>query len=273
MKKIPFRRKSSISYPSREILAIIGTILLLTFLIGTEFLLGREQNCGNAFWLICQLEESVFMDKAETVGFLFAIILFIIETPDRRQQDFYEAWKTIDAAKGVETSGARTVALQIINRLGESLTGLDAEGADLDKIELKDSILTGANLQKSFLRNANLENSNLAAANLRGANLKGANLKGAKLMRVNLEAADLSGANLEGASFEGANLSGANFENANVKGADFRNAKLFGVKGLNSSTIQSSSEKSGRARSKFYKLFGLKVDIAKARRWFRGFPQ
>lgn len=247
-------QKRPFSYIPREFIAIVGGIALMIGLILTELILGREQTCPiGAYWLICQLQESVFMDTAETFGFLVAIILFVLETPDRQIQAIHEAYKTIDAAKGIETSYARKEALQQLNHMGQALEGLDANGADLNGIELENAVLTEASLNGAMLNNANLQGSqlnkaqlkeatlqrtNLQEANLRGTNLQGANLQGAKLQGANLQEANLKGAKLQGANLEGAKLQGANFEGADLTDTVLKHTVRHGVIGLDPQIAQ-----------------------------------
>ncbi|MEM0979547.1 MAG: pentapeptide repeat-containing protein [Cyanobacteria bacterium P01_H01_bin.58] len=216
-----------------------------------ETLLGREQNCPNEIsWLICQLEESVFMETAETFGFLVALILFVLDSPDRQKQSNYDAWKAIDGAHGVETSYARIEAMQDLNARGVNLRGLDAVGADLTNIRLDGAKLTGANLKLSILQGANLRRTHLELVNFQEANLQGVNLQGANLRRANLRGADLRGANLQEAdlreaSFQDTNLDGAILSGA--KGLEFDNNKA--EKDRNSKRLLS------RFRSRWVKQF------------------
>lgn len=100
------------------------------------------------------------------------------------------------------------------------------DGANLQKVNLQQSILYRANLINAKLENANLNGAVLSAANLCGANLARANLCGAilnaaNLCGANLTCADLRGANLFLANLQGANLNGASLDGANLREADF----------------------------------------------------
>jgi hypothetical protein len=214
---------------SKRLIAILGAIGLIIALTQVELFLGKEHSCpSNEFWLICDLKESVFIETAETFGFFVAIILFALEAPDRQKQAIYDACKTIDAAKGIETSYARIAAMQDLHRVGQKFHGLDLIGADLNGIELEGAQLVEANFENVLLRGANLRKANFKEAILVGANCRNAHLEG-----VNFQ-----GANLENADFRGANLKNADFRGANVQGINLNQAFLEGVKGLDSQMVQ-----------------------------------
>ncbi|MEM9814992.1 MAG: pentapeptide repeat-containing protein [Cyanobacteria bacterium P01_D01_bin.6] len=214
---------------SKRLIAIVGAIGLIIALTQIELFLGKEQSCSsNEFWLICDLEGSVFIETAETFGFLVAIILFALEAPDRQKQAIYDAFKTIDAAKGIETSYARIAALQYLHRVGHKFHGLDLIGADLNNIELEGAQFVEANFEKVLLR----------GANLRKANFKDAILVGADCQNAHLEGVNFKGANLENANFQGANLRNADFRGANIRGVNLDKAFLEGTRGLDSQVVQ-----------------------------------
>jgi uncharacterized protein YjbI with pentapeptide repeats len=93
------------------------------------------------------------------------------------------------------------------------------------RIDLHDTVLSGADLRRAKLRSANLAGVNLSSANLGSADLveadlRGANLRGAELSSVDLRVADLRGADLRGASLFATSLYAADLRDANVSGAD-----------------------------------------------------
>ncbi len=194
---------------------------------------------------------------------LLAIVSFFIELPERRKEREYEAWSTVDEARGRRYSHARIDALERLNADCVSLDGLDAagghlaglrldrcygrpgggllgarfprlfgrEGAGLTGANLERADLTGARLPEAELSHARLSHARLAgaalgAATLAGADLRGADLFRADLRRASLRAADLSGANLCAADLRGADLSQARLPGARLTGADLRDAVL-----------------------------------------------
>ncbi|MGB3508726.1 MAG: globin domain-containing protein [Microcoleaceae cyanobacterium] len=189
-------------------------------------------------------EDSIFaktLDSADTISLLVAIILFVKETPDRRKEFHYQAWSTIDAAKGIKDSQARFMAIQDLNADRVSMRTLQAQGAYLANIDLKKSNLNEANLSEACLDNANLTQTNLSYANLSYAklsisnlsdtnlsfsNLSNANLSSANLSKSNLVCADLSNANMSGANLSGATLSGAKLMETYLVGANLKDAKV-----------------------------------------------
>ena len=192
-------------------------------LFWVEIQLGQDHSCPNSIsaWLICHLKESVFMDTVETFGFLVAIILFILDAPDRQKQANYESWQAIDGAAGVETSYARIAAMQDLNLRGISLRGVDAIRADLTGIRLENAILRGANFEGSTLKRANLHGSILEVVRLRETDFEYAILHGANLRHADLRGANFRNADLRNADFRGARIDQTDFTDANCTGALF----------------------------------------------------
>ncbi|MDV3348512.1 pentapeptide repeat-containing protein [Leptothoe sp. LEGE 181152] len=202
-------------------------------------------------YFICKLKESRVLAPVQNIGVVIAATLYVLETSQRRKQQHRQAWQVIDSARDVETSGARIHALEELVEDGESLCGLDADGADLRNIrlsgaDLSDASLTMANLKHADLRLTTLERATLNGADLCGSNLEGANLKRAQLNNinrhklegdplppkqraVNLKETDLGASSLQGADLEYAILEGANLSASKLQYASFRSAKLDGV--------------------------------------------
>ncbi|MBU7581395.1 MAG: pentapeptide repeat-containing protein [Nostoc sp. TH1S01] len=208
--------------------------------------------------IVESLISSKFIGTLQDLSILAAVILYFRETPSRKKQEHYEAWRVINSAYGQRASGGRLQALQDLNNDGISLAGLTAEkaylaGINLKGADLRDANLEGTNLknaclQEIDLRNANLQQADLRYANLEGANLRNANLQGqstnlsytnfhnaylshanfqlAYLWSANLQGADLSYANLQEADLSYANLQGANLKYANFQGADLSPTNL-----------------------------------------------
>ena len=175
----------------------------------------------------------------EKIGFLVAVVIFIIEVPrisnfsKEREQDIFAAWQVVNDGKGSQ-SGVVRLALERLHKEGFSLSGINVEKTNLLKVELNKANLSYANLSDAQLWNANLSDANLSGANLIDANLSGANLinanfSGAQLWNANLSGAGLSGAQLWNANLSGADLSGADLSYAKLSGADLSYAKLSGA--------------------------------------------
>jgi len=191
----------------------------------------------------------ILVDNLEAIAIASAGIIFILEIPDRRKRDHYEAWQVINSARGQSGSGGRIQALEDLNRDEVNLEGLSVPLAHLQLIQLKNAKLRNSNFKKANLVGANLGGANLEHTNLEGAILKDAtfvdakfcdaNLKGANFLRSDLRGvsfryADLRGVNflgsdLRGALFSGSKLGKANFERAILRGANLRWANLEGV--------------------------------------------
>ncbi|GAB4244659.1 MAG: hypothetical protein Kow0049_34560 [Stanieria sp.] len=241
---------------TRIIVAFFGTILLIALILVFEAIFGAEKICHPLeSWLICQIRESVLLNVVESFSILVAVLLFVLETPDRNKQAHYEAWKVIDSAHGLRTSYARLQALQDLNEDNVSLSGLNAPEADFRGInlayaDLSYSDLSGADLSYANLSHAKLSHANLVEAKLNNANLKSAYLTGANLgyasfIEAELQDVDFVGANLLGTNFVRANLAQAYFGDVNFTDSIFRDAnlkqtKFFGVENLTTAQIKTA---------------------------------
>lgn len=127
--------------------------------------------------------------------------------------------------------------------------GVNLQGADLSKLDLRNINFKFADLSHCNLSGANMNGCCLERANLCGANLEGAQLLNVRLLCANLESANLRSCNfedpagtrsncegvnlrsavLEGSMLAGVNLRVATLKNANLKNCDLRAAVLAGA--------------------------------------------
>jgi hypothetical protein len=240
----------------RILSAISGTVLLVVIVLAIETFFGAEKDCrAREAWFICQIRESVILSIVESLSIFMAVLLFVLEAPDRNKQAHYEAWKVIDAAYGLKSSYARIQALEDLNEDGVSLNRLNApeadlKGIDLEKADLSNAYLSGCDLSLAKLERANLSHAELVESNftnsdLSSTKLTGANLGYAYFIDANLFNADLVGASLVGANFVGANLSQAylgdtDFSHAKLDNANLRHARFFGVKNLTPEQVKAA---------------------------------
>jgi uncharacterized protein YjbI with pentapeptide repeats len=240
----------------RILTAVIGILGLIFFILLIEDIFGPEKEClPRETWIFCQIRESTLLELAEGFSILAAVLLFLMETPQRNKQAHYEAWKVIDASHGLKTSYARFQALQDLNEDSVSLSGLNAPEADLKSInlagaDLRNAYLSGADLSFANLSNANLSHANLVEANLSNANLSNAHLTGANLsyadmIETDLQDTDFVGANLLGVNFVRADLSQAYFGDVNLGNclftdANLRHTKFFGIENLTPEQIKAA---------------------------------
>ena len=176
----------------------------------------------------------LILDSLEPLGVLFAVLIFIRETPERRKQFHYQALSTIDNASGIRNSKARVIALQDLVDQGINLDELDLnnanlEGIELNGVEIKKGFFMGANLKKATMHLANLQNGNFKKVYGPSFEIRFGNLSFSNFTSANFSNADFSNSNLMFSNFEGANLSGATFRNAKLKGAKFTDAYLSGA--------------------------------------------
>ncbi|WP_103072350.1 pentapeptide repeat-containing protein [Aquimarina sediminis] len=96
------------------------------------------------------------------------------------------------------------------------LTGAQMPAANLERSELKETLMSGINLSDSNLKRARLNNADLTRAELLSVDFTNTNLFG-----VDFTGADLSGAILWGAKLENANLTDVVLDNAIVDRQDW----------------------------------------------------
>ncbi|NEO65539.1 MAG: pentapeptide repeat-containing protein [Moorea sp. SIO4G2] len=218
---------------------VVALIIAYSALVGLSLLQQKttqtEQVCSSKDSVLsCLAKQLLFVctvDNLEGFALLFGASFYILESPERRNRIIYEAWQIVDnaAATGVSTSYARVEALEVLNKYGVSMRGLDAPNADLIEIDLGNAKLHQATLNDAELTGANLTEADLNKANLAGANLRGAKLAQALLIIANLSKTDLSIADLSNADLRNADLSGANLSGADLSGANLSGTNLEGI--------------------------------------------
>ncbi|MEQ9670829.1 pentapeptide repeat-containing protein [Coleofasciculus sp. G2-EDA-02] len=182
------------------------------------FLLSRIEK--NLEWLnqsMSKMDLFPVLEYLSKLSIIVALIVFIIEIPERVQQreteqkrTNYEAWRVILASEGKPASGGRVQALEDLNKQGIPLTNINLSGAFLSDIKLPKARLDGAKLNQTLLNGAKLQKAKLINASLQNAALIDANLKGANLLNADLSNAALSQADLTQVVLKDANLEGAN---------------------------------------------------------------
>ncbi|WP_179228316.1 pentapeptide repeat-containing protein [Leptolyngbya ohadii] len=152
-----------------------------------------------------------------TFAIVFAVLLFLLESPKRSRQAKYQAWQVVYAAYGQKVSGARIAALEDLRARGESLASLTLE---------KEAVLSEINLTNADLTDANLSHTDLSDAILCGARLIGANLSSAILIDADLSRTNFSDAILCNARLSSAILCDAVLCGATLSHAIFSRADL-----------------------------------------------
>ncbi|KAK7070260.1 BTB/POZ domain-containing protein kctd9 [Halocaridina rubra] len=120
------------------------------------------------------------------------------------------------------------------NLSGVNMTGCCLEranlcGANLEAAQLLNVRLLCANLESANLRSCNFEDPAGTRSNCEGVNLRGAVLEGSMLAGVNLRVATLKNANLKNCDLRAAVLAGADLENCDLSGSDLQEANLRGA--------------------------------------------
>lgn len=111
----------------------------------------------------------------------------------------------------------------------KSIRAVDFANANLTQAQMNDATLLNVNLYGANLAKVNLRQSDLRASDLWNANLENADLNGADCRSCKLLATNLREATLTNVNFQFSNLCDADFEGAFVAGADFRNTALIGA--------------------------------------------
>ncbi|WP_230968550.1 pentapeptide repeat-containing protein [Nostoc sp. WHI] len=163
----------------------------------------------------------------EKVGFLIALLVFLLEVGERREKSIFEAWQVVKDGQG-EKSGVVVLALERLKKENFSLSGINVEKTNLIGANLIRANLIRANLSGADLRFANFSNADLGFTNLKDASLMGSNLNNTHLGFANFNGADLSRTNLKNADLNGANLSSSNLIFADL--SDAKNIAVEQVK-------------------------------------------
>lgn len=193
----------------------------------------------------------VILDKhINPKGVLAEAIFYGIESMIPQLKQIIEVYKSLKGNKQALTRMDVVRALIITPTAAElRFQGVNLQGADLNKLDLRHinfkyaclsrCNLSGANLSHCCLERADLSHANLEGAQLPGvkalcANMEGANLKGCNMedplgSRAVMEGVNLKGANLEGSNMAGVNLRVATLKNANLQNCDLRAAVLAGA--------------------------------------------
>jgi Pentapeptide repeats (8 copies) len=198
-------------------------------------------------WAVWALNNWKFVEVLERLGsfsVLVAVVFYFTETDKRTRAGHYQAWQVINTAQGKGGSGGRIEALQQLNKDHVPLTGVDASGAFLQRLDLDDAHLmrcnfSGADMRESRFERAEMQNSDLTSTNFRGANLSGANLRGSTLRD-----ADFSDAILVNTDLTGVDLSRADLRHADLRGvrcsflAAANLANVYGVQHASADLLQ-----------------------------------
>jgi len=124
--------------------------------------------------------------------------------------------------------------LRKANLTSANLSYCNFERADLSLAKLDGANLLGvkmlcANLEKASMHGCNFEDPAGTRANMEGANMKQVDLDGSHMAGVNLRVATLKNANLQNCDLRGAVLAGADLENCDLSGCDLQEANLRGA--------------------------------------------
>jgi len=124
--------------------------------------------------------------------------------------------------------------LRKANLTSANLSYCNFERADLSMARLDGANLLGvkmlcANLEKASMHGCNFEDPAGTRANMEGANMKHVDLDGSHMAGVNLRVATLKNANLQNCDLRGAVLAGADLENCDLSGCDLQEANLRGA--------------------------------------------
>jgi Pentapeptide repeats (8 copies) len=192
-------------------------------------------------WIAYFLDRWVFLEVLESLGVfsvLIAVIFYFSEAGDRKKQKHYQAWQVINTSQGKGGSGGRIEALEELNRDRIPLVGVNAAGAFLQGVRLRNGKLLRCNLEACDLRNSDLSGIDMQFADLKSANFRDANLSNADLRGADLRNTDLNGANLRNANLNGAKLAEADLRNADLQGVRWQNiesiekANIYGVRNI-----------------------------------------
>jgi uncharacterized protein YjbI with pentapeptide repeats len=176
------------------------------------------------------------LENLSSFSVLVAVIFYFAGSGDRLKQKHYQAWQVINTAQGKGGSGGRIEALQELNADRISLVGVDASGAFLQGISLRNANLARCDMHASDLRDSSFAHAMLSFCDLRDANLRNADLSASKADNANLAGADLHGANLRGTIVSDSDLSDADLRETDLRDLQWKHtvalrlANIWGVR-------------------------------------------
>ena len=132
-------------------------------------------------WLAYLLSGWAFLEVLEylgTLSLLVAAVSYFAESKDRIKQKHYQAWQVINSAQGKGGSGGRIDALEELHRDDVPLVGVDVSDAFLQGVDLNGANLLRANLRAADIREGSFAGSQLEYADLTSTNLRHADLRG-----------------------------------------------------------------------------------------------
>lgn len=220
----------------------------------------RTLQCGAKMWILwvwskAFAKKEAFEFIAAFVGVVAvvpAVVLFIIERPDRIQAAVQNSWEVVSRMEGKSAGGGRLGALAHLKSSGEPLAGLVLRQAVIADLDLSNLNLSLSDLQNVRLAGCSFANSVLADASLAGGRFErrcdfsGATLSGAHLERARFVDNVFRGTHLLGSSgdaltsFNGAQLQGMTVSNTELPDANFDNAH-FGEARLIQSGLEGAS--------------------------------
>jgi uncharacterized protein YjbI with pentapeptide repeats len=190
--------------------------------------------------LLRSSEFVTFLEYAGRFTVVIAVVTWLAECPDRRQERQRQAWQVVHATERKPYDGGRGAALELLVSDGQSLQGIDLQGVGLPGVNLRGAKLGGANLNRANLRRAILREADLEGARIEGIAADSACLIGAYFRNAGLVGGTYFGADLQRALFWSATLQAGDdgntpvvMDSANFTRADFRLARIQGVHFLN----------------------------------------
>jgi uncharacterized protein YjbI with pentapeptide repeats len=171
------------------------------------------------------LDEWAFLDILERLGhlaILVAVVLYVVERPERRKVKQYYAWQIINSSEERRPDGGRSYAIQDLLGDGVSLAGINL----IDAILPHNMDFRNADLRRGRFLGAELLGADFRRAVLSDSEFQGALLSRADFSEAHLKKTELGGADLAGATFVDANLCAARLIGARIKAVDFSRADL-----------------------------------------------
>lgn len=163
-----------------------------------------------------------------------AIVTWLLEIPDRRQQSVSSAWTLLNAAQGKPGEGGRGYALEALARAGAPLTFVDLTYAVLQDIRMPRVMMMHAIFNKAQLARVSF-GCRWWEIGSRCSDFSHAKFVGSNLVDVNFDKADISSAQFEktvnfiGVTFRSAYMISTKFYNVSIQYVDFSGALMVGT--------------------------------------------
>lgn len=166
-------------------------------------------------------------------------VVYLFQTPERREQGYRDAWQVINASYLHSGSGGRVAALETLAKGRQDLSGVNVRFAALDHLRLAPGTdLADANFQDTTIDDAVFDSTTIPDADFKDSDIYNSSFRKASALKANFSAhgwppshtlihVDFTDADLRAANFDGVRFYDVKFSAACLLYADFRRASFI----------------------------------------------